>query len=339
MKKVKLISNLISFTKDSKESIFFGLVVLIWFLSYPFLPLNISEENASFEIKNGSNITKITQQLIEMDILKDSFRFRLLSFIYGKSESLKRGQYQVSKSITPIELLDTLSDGKEVLHSITFIEGQTAKKIMSIIKDNKFLKKTIKVYDGKTILKVTNSDSKYAEGLLFPESYFFYKDTSDVEIIKNAFYIMNAKLDRAWDKRASGLPYKNKYEALIVASIIEKELGKRSEARLIAGVFVNRLNLNMKLQSDPTVIYGMGEKFKGNLRRVDLRKDTPFNTYTRLGYPESPICSPGMDAIEAALNPTSTKALFFVAKGDRTHYFSNTLKQHNRAVRKYQIGK
>ena len=150
---------------------------------------------------------------------------------------------------------------------------------------------------------------------------------------------MNAKLDRAWDNRASGLPYKNKYEALIVASIIEKELGKRSEARLIAGVFVNRLNLNMKLQSDPTVIYGMGEKFKGNLRRVDLRKDTPFNTYTRLGYPESPICSPGMDAIEAALNPTSTKALFFVAKGDRTHYFSNTLKQHNRAVRKYQIGK
>ena len=278
MKKIKFISNLISFTKDSKESIFFGLVVFIWFLSYPFLPLNISEENASFEIENGSNITEITQQLIEMDILKDSFRFRLLSFIYGKSESLKRGQYQVRKSITPIELIDTLSDGKEVMHSITFIEGQTLKKIISTIRDNKFLKKTIKIYDGKTILKLTNSEAKYAEGLLFPESYFFYKNTSDVEIIRNAFNTMNTRLDRAWDKRAPGLPYSNKYEALIVASIIEKELGKRSEARMIAGVFVNRLKINMKLQSDPTVIYGMGDKFKGNLRRVDLKKDTPFNT-------------------------------------------------------------
>ena len=150
---------------------------------------------------------------------------------------------------------------------------------------------------------------------------------------------MNKKLDDAWLNRAPDLPYKNKYEALIIASMIEKELGKRSEARMIAGVFVNRLKINMKLQSDPTVIYGMGEKFNGNLRRIDLKVDTPFNTYTRLGYPKSPICSPGIDAIKAALNPSSTKALYFVAKGDRTHYFSNTLKQHNIAVRKYQIGK
>jgi UPF0755 protein len=339
MKKIKLISNLVSFTKGSKEAILFWLIVLIWFLSYPFLPLNFSEEKVSFEIENGSNISKISKQLIDTDILKDSFRFRLLSLAYGKSESFKRGQYEVNKSITPLELLNTLSNGKEILYSITFIEGQTVKKILNTIKRNKYLKKTIKSYDDDTILKLIKSDYKYAEGLLFPESYYFYKDTSDAEVIRNSFGIMIKKLDDAWIKRAPNLPYKNKYEALIIASMIEKELGKRSEARMIAGVFVNRLKLNMKLQSDPTVIYGMGEKYSGNLRHIDLKADTPFNTYTRFGYPKSPICSPGIDAIEAALNPSSTKALYFVAKGDRTHYFSNTLKQHNAAVRKYQIGK
>ena len=229
-----------------------------------------------------------------------------------------------------------LVNGKESLYSISFPEGLTFNQLIKKIKNNKNIKKTLKSYDQANVLKAISSNKKYVEGLFFPDSYYFYKGTSDVEILKNAHSVLNRKLQFAWDNRSSDLPYKNMYEALIMASIIEKEIGILEEAPIIAGVFVNRLNINMPLQSDPTVIYGIRDKFNGNLTRKDLKKYTPFNTYVIKSLPPSPISLPSLNSIEAALNPATTDALYFVAKGNRRHHFSATLKEHNRAVRKYQ---
>ena len=310
--------------------------ISFWLISYLFLPLNITEENASFEVANGSNLTQITKQLVEVKVLRESFRFKLLTFIFSKSESLKKGHYKLESGATALDLLEMLANGKETLYSISIAEGLTFDEMVVKIIANKNIKQTLKSYDEKDILKVISSDKKFIEGLFFPDSYYFYKNTTDVEILQNANNILKRKLHSAWQERAVELPYKNMYEALIVASIIEKEVGVLEEAFVIAGVFVNRLNIGMPLQSDPTVIYGIRKKFDGNIRRKDLKKDTIFNTYTRKGIPPSPISLPSFNSIKAALNPAKTNALYFVAKGNRKHKFSATLKEHNKAVQKYQ---
>ena len=329
------LSSSIHLIKKRKFSVIF-IILLIWFFSYFFIPLNISEENATFEIDSGKNLGQITDQLIEMQVLKDSFRFKFFSYIFGKTESLKRGHYKLEKSITPYELLKILADGRETLYSIRFIEGKTYSDLILELKKNKYIKHEIKSYKEKDILKILSADEPTAEGIFFPDSYYFYKNTSDIEILQNSHKVLKRKLQSVWDNRSPELPYKNMYEALIIASIIEKEVGVIEEAPIIAGVFVNRINVGMPLQSDPTVIYGMGKKFNGNITRKDLKKDTPYNTYTRKGLPPSPISLPSLSSIEAALNPVKTNALYFVAKGNRRHHFSATLKEHNRAVRKYQ---
>ena len=330
-----LFSKKLEFIKKRKILIII-FFILFWLISYLFLPLNITEDNASFKVTNGSNLTQITKQLVEAKVLKESFRFKLLTFVSSKSESLKKGHYKLESGATAIDLLEILAKGKESLYSISIPEGVTYDEMVVKIIANKNIKKTLKSYDEKDILKVISSDKKYIEGLFFPDSYYFYKNTLDVEILQNANNILKRKLHSAWQERAADLPYKNMYQALIVASIIEKEVGVLEEAFIIAGVFVNRLNIGMPLQSDPTVIYGMRKKFDGNIRKKDLKKDTIFNTYTRKGIPPSPISLPSFNSIKAALNPAKTNALYFVAKGNRKHKFSATLKEHNRAVRKYQ---
>jgi len=329
------LSETLKHIKNRKFLIIFCLFIF-WIFSYLLLPLNITEENASFEVTEGSNLNEITEQLVEIKVLKESFRFKLLTFMFNKRESLKRGHYKLESDATALDLLDMLAHGKESLYSIYFAEGFTSSEMINKIKENKYIKKTIKSYDKESILKVISSDKKYLEGLFFTDSYYFYKNTSDIEILQNSHSVLKRKLQSAWDNRSAELPYKDMYEALIIASIVEKEVGVVEEAPIIAGVFVNRINIGMPLQSDPTVIYGMGKKFNGNLTRKDLKKDTPYNTYTRKGLPPSPISLPSLNSIEAALNPAVTSALYFVAKGNRRHHFSATLKEHNRAVRKYQ---
>ena len=329
------LSETLKHIKNRKFLIIFCLFIF-WIFSYLLLPLNITEENASFEVTEGSNLNEITEQLVEIKVLKETFRFKLLTFMFNKRESLKRGHYKLESDATALDLLDMLAHGKESLYSIYFAEGFTSSEMINKIKENKYIKKTIKSYDKESILKVISSDKKYLEGLFFPDSYYFYKNTSDIEILQNSHSVLKRKLQSAWDNRSAELPYKDMYEALIIASIVEKEVGVVEEAPIIAGVFVNRINIGMPLQSDPTVIYGMGKKFNGNLTRKDLKKDTPYNTYTRKGLPPSPISLPSLNSIEAALNPAVTSALYFVAKGNRRHHFSATLKEHNRAVRKYQ---
>jgi UPF0755 protein len=325
----------IAFFKKRKILII-SCLIIFWFVSYLFLPLNVSEDNASFEIIEGSNINQITEQLVEMKVLKESFRFKFLTFLFSKREGLKKGHYKLEANATAIDLLFMLIDGKESLYSIYFPEGSTSSDLIKKIQENKNIKKTLKIYDDKNILRVISSDKKYVEGLFFPDSYFFYKNTSDVEIFRNSHSVLKRKLQDSWDNRAADLPYNNMYEALIIASIIEKEVGLKEEASIIAGVFINRLNIGMPLQSDPTVIYGMGKKFNGNITKKDLRRATPYNTYKIKKLPPSPISLPSLNSIDAALNPTKTDALYFVAKGNRAHQFSATLKEHNKAVRKYQ---
>ena len=330
-----VLAETLNYIRHRKFLIIFFLFIF-WAASYLFLPLNITEENASFEIAEGSNINEITEQLVEIKVLKESFRFKLLTFIFSERENLKKGHYKLKTDATIVDLLDILTKGKESLYSIYFAEGVTSSEMFNKIKENKHIKKTLKSYDKETILKVISSDKKYLEGLFFPDSYYFYKNTSDIEILQNSHSVLKRKLQSAWDNRSAELPYKDMYEALIIASIIEKEVGLIEEAPIIAGVFVNRMNIGMPLQSDPTVIYGMGKRFNGNITRKDLKKDTLYNTYTRKGLPPSPISLPSLNSIEAALNPAKTNALYFVAKGNRMHHFSATLKEHNKAVRKYQ---
>ena len=329
------LSSSIHLIKKRKFSVIF-IILLIWFFSYFFIPLNVKEENATFEIDSGKNLGQITDQLIEMQVLKDSFRFKFFSYIFGKTESLKRGHYKLEKSITPYELLKILADGRETLYSIRFIEGKTYSDLILELKKNKYIKHEIKSYKEKDILKILSADEPTAEGIFFPDSYYFYKNTSDLEILKNSYRVMKDKMKYLWDNRDLDLPYKNIYEALIMASIIEKEISIKAEAPMVAGVFVNRLNINMPLQSDPTVIYGMRHRYDGNIRKSDLREKNKFNTYTQKGLPPSPISTPSLNSIIAAFNPEKTDALYFVAKGDRTHQFSKTLSEHNAAVRKYQ---
>lgn len=202
---------------------------------------------------------------------------------------------------------------------------------------NDAVKSTIKGLSDAEVMHMVGNSEKHAEGLFFPDTFYFDRNTADTVLLKRAYESMQTKLKRAWANRGPNLPYKNSYEVLIMASIIEKETGKASERPMIAGVFLNRLRIGMRLQTDPTVIYGMGDNFNGNIRRKDLTADTPHNTYTRDGLPPTPIAMPSLASIEAALHPEKTKALYFVGKGDGSHQFSNSLVEHNRAVTKYQL--
>jgi UPF0755 protein len=233
----------------------------------------------------------------------------------------------------------SLNNGKSTQGGLTFIEGRTFAQMRDKIAHNDAIKQTIVNLPEAEVLKLMGSSYTKAEGLFFPDTFYFDRGTADMVVLQRSFDAMQAKLLKAWNNRAPDLPYKNSYEALIMASIVEKETGKASERPMIAAVFINRLRIGMRLQTDPTVIYGMGDTYDGNIRKKDLLTDTPYNTYTRDGLPPTPIAMPGLASIEAALHPAETKALYFVGKGDGTHAFTNNLQDHNRAVVKYQLKK
>ena len=340
---VKRINNIISINKNllSEKKLLaiksMAVIFFFWVISYPFIPLNVDQKNSFLEVKKGENITQIANKLVKQSVLPDIFRFKLLAKLSNRSESIKSGHYLLKNNISPNEILSLLESGNGILYPITFIEGSTLNENLKKLKNNKLLTNNESFISIKSLKISLNIQEKSLEGLFFPDTYYFFNGTSGIDILKESHEMMMQKLDLAWENKTPNLPYKNKYEALIVASIIEKELGNRDEANLIAGVFVNRMRIGMPLQSDPTVIYGMYDQFNGNLTKQDLMRDTPYNTYTRHGLPPSPICLPGFDVIEAALNPAETNAFYFVAKGDnKTHHFSKTLKEHNKAVKKYQ---
>jgi len=320
-------------------TVIFILSFVVWMVDYARTPLNIGPNSQEVSIKPNSSLRSIAQQLEMQGVIPNAWSFMLLAKILHKEAYLQAGEYTLNKNITPYQLLLSLNHGKTTQASITFIEGHTFKQMKQRIAKNTALKHTIKNKSDAEVMHLLGSDIKNPEGLFFPDTFYFDRNAEDIVVLKRAYTIMKNKLESAWQSRADRLPYKNSYEALIMASIIEKETGKASERKMIAGVFVNRLRIGMRLQTDPTVIYGMGDNFDGNIRRKDLLKDTLYNTYTRAGLPPTPIAMPGLASIEAALHPENTNALYFVGKGDGSHAFSSSLSEHNRAVIKYQLKK
>jgi UPF0755 protein len=308
-----------------------------WLYFYAKTPLNLSPEAQEITIKPNSGLKSIANQLVEQNVLPSSLPFVVLAKIMQKESELQAGDYTLNKNVSPYQLMLSLNHGKATQGSITFIEGKTFKQMRAKLAKNDSVKSTIQDSSDAEVMRLVGKGEKHAEGLFFPDTFYFDRNTADIVLLKRSYEIMQAKLATAWANRASGLPYKNSYQALIMASIVEKETGKASERPEIAGVFLNRLRIGMRLQTDPTVIYGMGDKYNGNIRRKDLTTDTIYNTYTRDGLPPTPIAMPGLASIDAALHPKTTKALYFVGKGDGSHAFSNSLVEHNRAVAKYQL--
>jgi UPF0755 protein len=260
----------------------------------------------------------------------------LLARYLDLDSRIKAGEFQLQPGITPEQLLHQLTDGKVIQHDLTLIEGETFKEMMQRVIRDKVLLHTLEEFEGEAVMRAIGYPGLHPEGRFMPETYYFPRGTTDAEFLRRVYLDMESFLQRSWQDRDGDLPLKSPYEALILASIVEKETGVAEERARIAGVFLRRLNKGMKLQTDPTVIYGMGDSYKGDIRFRDLRKDTAYNTYTRFGLPPTPIAMPGEDAILAVLHPAAGKELYFVAIGDGSHHFSSTLKEHNRAVDRYQ---
>ena len=308
-----------------------------WFYHYAKTPLKLLPEAQEITIKPNSGLKSIANQLVDQKVITNALPFVILVRILGKETYLQAGEYTLIKNISPYQLILSLNHGKSTQGSITFIEGKTFKEMRAKLARNDSVKSTITNLSDVEVMRIVGRGEKHAEGLFFPDTFYFDRNTTDIVLLKRSYEIMQNKLSQAWANRASGLPYKDSYDALIMASIIEKETGKSSERTTIAGVFLNRLRIGMRLQTDPTVIYGMGDKYNGNIRKKDLQTDTAYNTYTRDGLPPTPIALPGLASIEAALHPEKTKALYFVGRGDGSHEFTSSLVEHNRAVAKYQL--
>ena len=301
-------------------------------------PLSIEKETI-FVVKPGMTFKDINNKLKMLHLTKDNTYLAILARYSGKANKIKSGEYLFSPGLNPIELLNLLVSGKVIQYSFTLLEGWQVREMMHAINETDLIKHTLLSDEPENLMIELGYSDKAAEGLFFPDTYNFPKGTTDKAFLQRAYQRLHDVLDEEWQARTENLPYKTAYEALIMASIIEKETGLASERSTIAGVFVRRLNKNMKLQTDPTVIYAMGKQFNGNIRKKDLDIDSPYNTYRYKGLPPSPIALVGREAIHAALHPEEGESLYFVAKGDGSHYFSETLKEHNQAVVKYQLNK
>jgi UPF0755 protein len=289
-----------------------------------------------FSIKSGSSVRSSAEQIAAAGVPVNPVLLDLLARLSGKSTRLKAGNYELKPGTSPLALIDQLVRGEFAQEGLAIIEGWSFRQMRNAIAEHPALKHDTAHLSDKELLAKVAPDYTHPEGLFFPDTYRFAKGSSDLQVYKQSHALMLKRLEDEWARRDPSVPYKNSYEALIMASIVEKETGQKSERDMIAGVFVNRLKRGMLLQTDPTVIYGIGDKFDGNIRKRDLETDTPYNTYRRPGLPPTPIALPGREAIAAALKPAKTDALYFVSRGNGTSHFSNNLADHNRAVNKYQ---
>lgn len=304
-------------------------------------PLALSAATVDVAIQPRSTVRGVTAQLVRGGVPVEPDLFVLMTRALGLQSRLKSGNYEFKTGVTPYEVLQKLALGDVNESVVTIIEGWTFKRMRAELDASPALRHdTAGMSDVELLAAIGASDSPAAsaEGLFFPDTYLFDKGTSDVDVYRRAYRQMSKRLSAAWAARAPGLPYRSPYEALTVASLIEKETGKASDRPRVAAVFANRLRIGMPLQTDPAVIYGLGGSYDGHLRKRDLQQDTPYNTYTRRGLPPSPIALPGAAALQAALNPAPTSALYFVSRGDGSSIFSDTLGDHNRAVDKYIRG-
>jgi len=297
------------------------------------------DKTVTIEIEKGDSLDRIANNLVAQHLTIKPFWFKVIAVQENARRKLKTGEYELTSGLTIPQILALFVQGKTKQHIITFPEGWSFKEIFREIDKNPDLDHTLAGAEFASIMAKLKSDMPSPEGLLFPDTYFFEKHTSDVSLLKRAYDRMQQVLQQEWNAKAEGLPFKTPYEALILASIVEKETGTATERPVIAGVFIRRLEQNMLLQTDPTVIYGMGESYQGDIKSKDLTTATPYNTYVISGLPPTPIAMPGRDALHAVLHPDNGDSLYFVARGDGTHEFSPTLKDHNVAVDKYQRNK
>jgi UPF0755 protein len=299
-------------------------------------PITSAEPVIPFTVLPGSSVGVASQQIAAANVPINPFLFSLLARVTQKASRIKAGSYELKPGTSPRRLIDQLVRGEFAQESLTIIEGWTFKQMRMAIAGSKGLKHDTAELSDKELMAKISGDFKLPEGLFFPDTYLFAKGSSELSIYKQAHAMLMQHLNAAWSKRDPNLPYTNPYQALVMASIVEKETGQKSERAMIAGVFVNRLKQGMLLQTDPTVIYGMGDKYEGKIHKKDLETDTPYNTYTRTGLPPTPIALPGVQSLEAALGPAKTEALYFVSRGDGTSKFSGNLTDHNRAVNQFQ---
>ncbi len=290
------------------------------------------------EIKSGYGLRTIATELQAATGLS-AFGFERLAQLTGSSTKLRAGIYEVTTQDSPWRILDKMRKGESRLESVVIVEGWTFAQMRVAIEKHPAIRSELQGLPVREWWQALGLPESHPEGVFFPDTYLFAPGTTDRRLYQMAYDAMQTELHRAWEQRQPSLLLRNPYDALILASIVEKETGQEADRGTIAGVFMNRLKLGMRLQTDPTVIYGLGDAFDGNLRRRDLERDTPYNTYTRAGLPPTPIALPGRAALYAAMHPEPTKALYFVARGDGSSQFSDTLSKHNRAVAKYQWGK
>ena len=310
--------------------------LMMEFQSFRQNPLPVPETGVDLVVKPGSSLRAVARDLGEQQVLEHPAYLVLLGRYLDLDSRIKAGEYQLAPGLTPEQLLHQLSEGKVVQHGITLIEGETFKQMMARLRLDPVLEHTLVSDRPEDVMREIGYPGLHPEGRFLPETYYFPRGTTDVDLLRRAYLDMENFLQQAWPERDPGLPFDTPYEALILASIVEKETAVPEERPRIAGVFVRRLEKGMKLQTDPTVIYGMGDSYDGDIRFRDLRQDTPYNTYTRSGLTPTPIAMPGREALLAVLHPAPGKELYFVARGDGSHHFSATLKEHNRAVDRYQ---
>lgn len=301
-------------------------------------PLSKQTDTISYTLSQGTGANTMIYQLQKQGVL-NRYQAKLLSWwicVHGNQKSLKAGEYQFSRAITPANLVAKFINGDVVIHTITIFEGTTMADALMRISQHPAIKKTLNGKSQEEIVALLSGENTSLEGLIFPDTYHFTANISDLVLLKKAFQAMQEKLNVAWEKRDPNIIVKTPYEALILASIIEKETSIDEERYIISGVFQRRLAKNMRLQADPTVAYGLGKALTGNLTRTHLKLDTPYNTYLHKGLPPTPIALPGIKSIDAALHPDKSNALYFVATGNGRHYFTESLLEHNQAVERYR---
>lgn len=320
--------------------LFTGVVIWMLYSSYQdFLeqPLELPEEGYLVFVEQGDSLTAVLRKLETSGLITIDWRWKLL--MRKKPVKVHVGEYRLTPDKTPGQLLQVFDEGQVVQHRFTIVEGWSWRQLLQALRSDSTLVQTIEGFvDASEIQSIADSigavDIDHAEGWFLPETYYFVRGESDIDILRRAHQAMKRALKEAWISRDPEVPIETPYELLILASVVEKETSLPEERALIAGVFARRLNLNMRLQTDPTVIYGLGPDFDGNIRRRDLRTDNPYNTYTRHGLPPTPIAMPGKQTLIATANPSDGTTLFFVADGKGGHTFSTTLEEHEAAVKK-----
>lgn len=324
-----------------------GAGTALWLLFELHRPLQIDDTPQILEVERGASVHRLAHELEERGWIGRAGQWALRGYgrLFGSAAALKAGEYAVHEGMSSRQLIDRIAAGRVIQHRLTIVEGWTYRQLIQALEAHDAIETTLGDESGESVLATLGVDAEalgaetsHPEGLFKPDTYRFPRGTTDQALLRAAHRQLREHLAKTWADRQSELPLETPYEALILASIIEKETGRDDERRRVAGVFIRRLEQGMRLQTDPTVVYGLGEDFDGRLRRADLRRDTPYNTYTRHGLPPTPIALPGRRSLEAAVDPKPGTALYFVSRGDGSHHFSDTLEEHNRAVDYYIRG-